>query len=82
MPREKPCREQALKLLPWICTSCARESPASRLRELTVHQKDGNHDHNPPDGFAWEPLCLDCHESEHTRVEDAKAGFSYDLARN
>ena len=74
MPCEKSYREQALKRLPWICTRCAREFPASRLRELTVHHKDGNHHHNPPDGSNWELLCLYCHENEHARVEDAKAG--------
>jgi HNH endonuclease len=67
-------REQALKLLPWICTRCAREFPASRLRELTVHHKDGNHDHNPADGSNWELLCVYCHENEHASVEDARAG--------
>lgn len=67
-------RDQALKILPWICTRCAREFPASRLRELTVHHKDGNHDHNPPDGSNWELLCVYCHENEHARVEDARAG--------
>ena len=69
-------RERALKILPWICTRCAREFPVSRLRELTVHHKDGNHDHNPPDGSNWELLCIYCHENEHARVEDAKAGGS------
>jgi hypothetical protein len=67
-------REQALRILPWICTRCAREFPASRLRELTVHHKDGNHEHNPPDGSNWELLCVYCHENEHARVEDARAG--------
>ncbi|HEX5093604.1 MAG TPA: YajD family HNH nuclease [Burkholderiales bacterium] len=67
-------RERALKILPWICTRCAREFPASRLRELTVHHKDGNHDHNPVDGSNWELLCVYCHENEHARVEDARAG--------
>ena len=67
-------REQALKILPWICTRCAREFPASRLRELTVHHKDGNHDHNPADGSNWELLCIYCHENEHARVEDTKSG--------
>ena len=76
MARETPYRDLALKLLPWICTRCAREFPASRLRELTVHHKDGNHDRNPPDGSNWELLCLYCHENEHARVEDAKAGGS------
>jgi hypothetical protein len=75
MPHRVPgYREQALKLLPRICARCAREFPASRLRELTVHHKDGNHDHNPPDGSNWELLCVYCHENEHARVEDAKAG--------
>ncbi len=66
-------RERALKILPWICTRCAREFPASRLRELTVHHRDGNHHRNPPDGSNWELLCLYCHENEHARYEDEKA---------
>ncbi len=74
MPTDKSYREQALKLLPWICTRCAREFPAKRLRELTVHHVDGDHDHNPPDGSNWELLCIYCHENEHARFEDAKAG--------
>ena len=77
MPRATPSpdyREKALKILPWICTRCAREFPASRLRELTVHHIDGNHDHNPPDGSNWELLCIYCHENEHARVEDSRAG--------
>ena len=45
-----------------------------RLRELTVHHKDGNHDRNPPDGSNWELLCIYCHENEHAREADAKAG--------
>ena len=69
-----PYRDQALKLLPRICARCAREFPAPRLRELTVHHKDGNHDHNPADGSNWELLCIYCHENEHARVEDARAG--------
>jgi hypothetical protein len=67
-------REPALKLLPWICARCAREFPASRLKELTVHHRDGDHHHNPPDGSNWELLCIYCHENEHARVEDAKLG--------
>ncbi len=73
MTGEKAYREQALKLLPWICTRCAREFPASRLRELTVHHKDGDHHYNPGDGSNWELLCIYCHENEHARLEDAKA---------
>ena len=67
-------REQALRLLPWICARCAREFPASRLRELTVHHRDGNHENNPPDGSNWELLCIYCHENEHARVLDSSAG--------
>jgi len=71
---EKAYREQALKLFPWICGRCAREFSGARLRELTVHHKDGNHDRNPPDGSNWELLCIYCHENEHAREADAKAG--------
>jgi hypothetical protein len=67
-------RDQALKLFPWICGRCAREFAGARLRELTVHHKDGDHDRNPPDGSNWELLCIYCHENEHARVEDANAG--------
>jgi hypothetical protein len=74
--RARSYREQALKLLPWICGRCAREFGSERLRELTVHHKDGDHDNNPPDGSNWELLCVYCHENEHARVEDAKAGVS------
>ena len=67
-------REQALKLFPWVCTRCAREFSGARVRELTVHHKDGDHDNNPADGSNWELLCIYCHENEHARVEDARAG--------
>ena len=67
-------REQALKILPHVCGRCAREFEGKRLRELTVHHKDGNHDNNPPDGSNWELLCIYCHENEHARFEDAKSG--------
>ena len=69
-------RSQALKLLPHVCTRCAREFEGRRLRELTVHHKDGNHDNNPPDGSNWELLCIYCHENEHARFEDHKSGNS------
>lgn len=68
--REKGYREQALKLFPWICGRCGREFSGVRLRELTVHHKDHNHDNNPPDGSNWELLCLYCHDNEHSRVMD------------
>ena len=74
MSSESAYRDRALKLFPWVCGRCAREFPASRVRELTVHHKDGNHDNNPPDGSNWELLCLYCHENEHARFEDHRAG--------
>ncbi|HYL23194.1 MAG TPA: YajD family HNH nuclease [Burkholderiales bacterium] len=69
-------RAQALKLLPHLCARCGREFAGRRLRELTVHHKDGNHDNNPPDGSNWELLCIYCHENEHARIEDSRAGGS------
>jgi hypothetical protein len=68
---EKTYRERALKLFPWICARCAREVEEYKLRELTVHHKDHNHDNNPPDGSNWELLCLYCHDNEHSRDEVA-----------
>jgi len=65
--QEKTYRERALKLLPWVCARCGREFGGRRLRELTVHHRDHNHDNNPPDGSNWELLCLFCHENEHAR---------------
>jgi 5-methylcytosine-specific restriction endonuclease McrA len=69
--REKSYRAQALKLYPWICARCGREFSGTKLRELTVHHKDHNHDNNPPDGSNWELLCLYCHENEHARQQVA-----------
>jgi hypothetical protein len=65
--REKSYRERALKLYPPICARCGREFAGKRLRELTVHHKDHNHDNNPPDGSNWELLCLYCHDNEHSK---------------
>jgi hypothetical protein len=78
--REKSYRERALKLFPKICGRCGREFSGKRLRELTVHHKDHNHDNNPPDGSNWELLCIYCHENEHARdqVADAYAAESGD----
>ena len=59
-------RERSLALHGWICARCAREFDAPNLHLLTVHHKDGNHEHNPPDGSNWENLCVYCHEAEHT----------------
>ena len=69
--REKTYRERALKIYPWVCARCGREFSGKKLRELTVHHKDHNHDYNPPDGSNWELLCLYCHENEHSRHEDS-----------
>ncbi|MFC1848326.1 YajD family HNH nuclease, partial [Chloroflexota bacterium] len=43
-----------------------REFSGRRLRELTVHHKDNDHNNNPPDGSNWELLCLYCHDYEHS----------------
>ena len=71
--REKTYRAQALKMYPWICARCGREFRGKTLRELTVHHKDHNHDHNPPDGSNWELLCRYCHDNEHARQQVADA---------
>ena len=71
--REKTYRAQALKMYPWLCARCGREFSGTKLRELTVHHKDHNHDYNPPDGSNWELLCLYCHENEHARQQVADA---------
>ncbi len=72
--RELAYREQALKMYPHICARCGREFAGRKLRELTVHHKDHNHDNNPPDGSNWELLCLYCHDNEHQKYleEDAR----------
>lgn len=71
--RDNTYREQALKLLPWICGRCTREFDRSNVHQLTVHHKDHNHDHNPPDGSNWELLCVYCHDNEHSRELEAAA---------
>ena len=65
--RNQGYRERALRLFPHVCASCGRTFEGRRLRELTVHHKDHNHDNNPPDGSNWELLCLYCHDHEHER---------------
>lgn len=76
--RQSGYREQALKLFPHVCARCTRELEGKKIRELTVHHKDHNHDNNPPDGSNWELLCVYCHDHEHTRGiqenRDADAG--------
>ena len=65
--RAQGYRERALKILPHVCASCGREFSGARLKELTVHHKDHNHDNNPPDGSNWELLCIYCHDHEHEK---------------
>jgi hypothetical protein len=70
--KETTYRERALKLFPHVCARCGREHSGKRLRELTVHHKDHNHDNNPPDGSNWELLCIYCHDNEHARDQVAE----------
>ena len=65
--RMKSYREQALRMFPPVCAHCGRDFSGKRLRELTVHHKDHNHDNNPPDGSNWELLCIYCHDHEHSK---------------
>ena len=65
--RRRGYRERALTLFPHVCASCGREFSGRRLRELTVHHKDHDHENNPPDGSNWELLCLYCHDHEHEK---------------
>lgn len=69
--REQDYRERALKLYPWVCGRCGREFTRANLQELTVHHRDHDHDHNPPDGSNWELLCIYCHDNEHQRRTEA-----------
>ena len=71
--REKTYREQALNMYPPLCARCGREFSGKKLRELTVHHKDHNHDNNPPDGSNWELLCLYCHDNEHQEYMDEES---------
>lgn len=70
--KEKTYRDRALKMFPHVCARCGREFEGKRVRELTVHHKDHNHDNNPPDGSNWELLCLYCHDNEHDRTRVAQ----------
>ncbi len=67
--RQKGYRERALSLFPHVCASCGREFSGKRLKELTVHHKDHNHQNNPPDGSNWELLCIFCHDHEHEKYK-------------
>ncbi|MCF6268071.1 MAG: YajD family HNH nuclease [Desulfuromusa sp.] len=76
--RQSGYREQALKLFPHVCGRCGRDFEGQKIRELTVHHIDHNHDNNPPNGSNWELLCIYCHDHEHTRgvQEDRTEGGS------
>ena len=54
-------------MYPHVCGRCGREFSGRKLRELTVHHKDHDHNNNPPDGSNWELLCIYCHDMEHQR---------------
>ncbi|MBF0623504.1 MAG: HNH nuclease family protein [Magnetococcales bacterium] len=66
-------REQSLRIHPLVCARCGRVFERDNLVELTVHHKDHNHDHNPPDGSNWENLCIYCHDNEHARQVEYQA---------
>lgn len=74
--RQQGYRERALAIYPHVCASCGREFSGTRLKELTVHHKDHNHDNNPPDGSNWELLCVYCHDHEHEKNKMAGYGGS------
>ena len=77
--REQSYRGQALKMFPWICGRCAREFDHTNVHQLTVHHRNHDHDHNPPDGSNWELLCLYCHDNEHQRqLEAAQSSLKRD----
>ena len=65
--REQEYRERAFKLFPHVCARCGRAFEGKRLRELTVHHRNHDHDDNPADGSNWELLCLYCHDNEHQK---------------
>ncbi len=56
-------------MFPHVCGSCGREFSGKRLKELTVHHKDHNHQNNPNDGSNWELLCIYCHDHEHEKYK-------------
>jgi len=72
LERQRGYRERALKIHPWVCAKCGRDFAGKKVRELTVHHKDHNHDNNPADGSNWELLCIYCHENEHARELEAE----------
>lgn len=65
--RNSGYRERALAIHPHVCARCGRTFEGKRLKELTVHHRDHDHDNNPPDGSNWELLCIYCHDHEHDK---------------
>ena len=72
--RDKSYRERALQLFPWVCGICCREFTGKKLKELTVHHRDHNHDNNPTDGSNWELLCVYCQDNVHSRTLEDEHG--------
>jgi len=77
--RMRGYRERSLSLHPWVCARCGREFTRDNLQELTVHHKDHDHNHNPPDGSNWENLCLYCHDWEHQKYSNLVQGDGADF---
>jgi 5-methylcytosine-specific restriction endonuclease McrA len=65
--RERDYRERALRMYPHVCARCGRAFEGKKLRELTVHHRNHNHEDNPSDGSNWELLCIYCHDNEHQK---------------
>lgn len=66
-PAGEDYRERSLAIHGLVCARCGREFDHTTRHLLTVHHRDGNHHHNPPDGSNWENLCVYCHEDVHSR---------------
>lgn len=66
-PGGEDYREKSLSIHGLVCARCGRDFSGANRQLLTVHHKDGNHHHNPPDGSNWENLCAYCHEDVHSR---------------
>jgi len=72
LERQRGYRERALKIHPWVCAMCGRDFSGKKVRELTVHHLDHNHENNPSDGSKWELLCVYCHDNAHSRELEAE----------
>lgn len=66
-PAGEDYRERSLAIHGLVCARCGREFDHTNRHLLTVHHRDGDHHHNPPDGSNWENLCVYCHEDVHSR---------------